>query len=919
MSARDVIPPGGSIDPIALIRSRDRAQPAVGRTQLSVWWRLMEGAISALIVLIVSFPVMNSIARARWVDDMPDLRLVGFVALVSAALFSASRLHWTLAVLLSLPIGAVVVFWQVLTVDAVAGQSFFFDRFEDLWFRLDDWFTQAFNAGITTDNLPFVLFVTGAAWLLVFFGSFAVLRGRHPWLLIITLGTMLAINVSYLDGKQWDTDFAFFAAGAAMLVMRTNLLTRMEGWRSEGARFPDFISFSFLVATLIFIIGIMVLSRAVPRPDQSETLNDFWDDATSPFGDLSDEFSRLFSGIDSQSGAPIHNFSDVFVLQGDINPGDQIVVRVDSPEPGLLRGVSYDRYTTRGWQLSDTTATPVGEGEAIAVIDSDDLSAPAYLERRTVTTRVSVESSPAALFSFGSPTEIDREVSVETTASAIEQLDLSTPDSITAPELRGAVEGIVELSSERTLTEAEALRFIPDEFEVIAISGSVEDVGITSITVESRPDQPDVVAIRPADRVRAGFTYQVSGTVSSASSEALRAAGQDYPLWVRDRFTQLPADLANADFVRLQNFAQGITTELGATTPYDAAAAIEAFLATMPLLDLDGNPVLNDGGEVRLLYPFETSIAPVPIGADAVTWFLFENLGDDGFPIGGYYDYHASAMAVLLRSLGIPARISTGFVLTEDNFDVRTRTYIVRGRHAFSWVEVYFPQYGWVDFDPTPLETPTDFDGIAGTRAAAQRFRPFTSDVFSIDEEDDLLEFGSLELLLQGAELDDLTDIDLGTSRDDNGIGGWSILGPVLGLAVLSLIGGSGAVVWFWPLRSLGPAERSWKATQRLAGWVGHPVNPTQTPTEFADVLGRVICAEDGTNTLAEHYTRVRFGRKRLNDADTAEIKQAWRVVRGRLVRRLLRLPVPAPVDSDEGIALAGQSQPSRVDAPPDV
>ena len=901
MSARDAIQPGGRIDPIALIRSRDRVRPAVGRTQLSIWWRLMEGAISALVVLVVSFPVMNSITRAGWVDDMPDLRLVGFLALVAAALLSASRLHWAVAVLLSLPIGAAVVFWQVLTVDSVAGQPFFFDRFEDLWFRLEDWFTQAFNAGITTDNLPFVLFVTAVSWLLIFFGSFAVLRGRHPWPLIVTLGVMLAINVSYLDGKQWDTNFAFFAAGAAMLVMRTNLLARMEGWRAEGARFPDFISLSFLVATLIAIIGIMVLTRAVPRPDQSETLNDFWDGVTSPFGDLSDEFSRLFSGIDSQSGAPIHNFGDVFVLQGDINPGNQIVVRVDSPEPGLLRGASYDRYTTRGWQLSETTTTPVSEGEAINVLYADGSPDPVYLERRTVTTRLSVESSPAALFSFGSATEVDRDVSVQTTGPAIERLDLSAPELIAAPELREAVEGIVELSLERTLTEAEALRFIPDQYEVVSSTNSLEDASIVSITVESRPEQPDVVAIRPEDRVRAGFTYQVSGTVSSASAEALRAAGQDYPLWVRDRFTQLPTDFG----------------ELGATTPYGAAAAIEAFLATAPLFDLDGNPVLNDEGEVRLLYPFETSIAPVPIGADAVTWFLFENLDDDGFPIGGYYDYHASAMAVLLRSLDIPARISTGFVLTEENFDARTRTYIVRGRHAFSWVEVYFPQYGWVDFDPTPLEISADFEGIAGTRAAAQRFRPFTSDVFSIDEGDEFLDFMSLDLLLQAADLDELSGIDLGTDHDDSGIGFWVILGPVLGLALLGLVGGGGAVVWTWSLRGLAPAERSWKATQRLAGWAGQRADPARTPAEFAAVLGQTIYAQDETNALAHHYARVRFGRKQLDEVDTAEIKQAWRAVRGRLVRRILRLPVRPPADPDEEIAAVVPSQPPPTDDSP--
>ena len=138
MTTREALPSfdPASIDPAALIRSRPAVSGPLGSTQGSTWWRGMEWSITTLTVLLVTFPVMNSITEAGWVADTPDLRLVGFLALLAAALLAASPLPWSLGALLGLPVGALVVFWQVLTTQSVQGQPFFFDRFEDLWFRL---------------------------------------------------------------------------------------------------------------------------------------------------------------------------------------------------------------------------------------------------------------------------------------------------------------------------------------------------------------------------------------------------------------------------------------------------------------------------------------------------------------------------------------------------------------------------------------------------------------------------------------------------------------------------------------------------------------------------------------------------------------------------------------------------------------
>jgi hypothetical protein len=86
---------------------------------------------------------------------------------------------------------------------------------------------------------------------------------------------------------------------------------------------------------------------------------------------------------------------------------------------------------------------------------------------------------------------------------------------------------------------------------------------------------------------------------------------------------------------------------------------------------------------------------------DPVAYFLFEGKQ-------GNCDYFASAMAVMLRTLGIPARVITGF--RGGVFNDITSQYVVRMRNAHSWVESYFPEYGWSSFDPTPSADPSQLD-----------------------------------------------------------------------------------------------------------------------------------------------------------------------------------------------------------------
>jgi len=170
-------------------------------------------------------------------------------------------------------------------------------------------------------------------------------------------------------------------------------------------------------------------------------------------------------------------------------------------------------------------------------------------------------------------------------------------------------------------------------------------------------------------------TYTAYTEYSTATEAELRDAGTNYPDWL-DQFATLPNQgYRSADVqTRIHNLAVDIVTKAGATNPYDKATAIQNYL--------------RDSTN----YKYKLDPQPIPTGRDRLAYFLFNSKE-------GYCEFFASAMGDMLRSLGIPTRLVNGF--GPGSFDGATQTYIVRGEDAHTWVESYFPGYGWIPFEPT--------------------------------------------------------------------------------------------------------------------------------------------------------------------------------------------------------------------------
>ncbi|MFN2389892.1 MAG: DUF4129 domain-containing transglutaminase family protein, partial [Actinomycetota bacterium] len=172
--------------------------------------------------------------------------------------------------------------------------------------------------------------------------------------------------------------------------------------------------------------------------------------------------------------------------------------------------------------------------------------------------------------------------------------------------------------------------------------------------------------LRSESTLEDGRVYSVVSSRGAARPDELRAAGSGRVPRSFERYLQLPETLPQ----RVHDLALEITA--GATNTYDRVKAIEGYLRDNYRYDLD---------------------SPVPgPGRDAVDHFLFDT--DVGF-----CEQFASATAILLRTLGIPTRVAVGY--TPGNRNPFTGYYEVRGSDAHSWIEVWFPGYGWYEFDPT--------------------------------------------------------------------------------------------------------------------------------------------------------------------------------------------------------------------------
>lgn len=217
-----------------------------------------------------------------------------------------------------------------------------------------------------------------------------------------------------------------------------------------------------------------------------------------------------------------------------------------------------------------------------------------------------------------------------------------------------------------TSTKTSFQQPLTQEVEIVTFAGRLLYYSGTLVTV----DQQFLLSQRSYQDIFGASidsgTYRVDSLSSTFNEAALRLAGNDYPEWIQKRYLALPDDLPQ----RVRDLALDLTATI--QTPYERAAVIETYLRTIP---------------------YSLQVPPASRYRDIADHFLFDLKQ-------GYCGYFATTMVVMARAAGLPARIVIGYA--SNNYDEDSGYYIVSQADAHSWVEVYFPEYGWVEFEPTP-------------------------------------------------------------------------------------------------------------------------------------------------------------------------------------------------------------------------
>ncbi len=427
---------------------------------------------------------------------------------------------------------------------------------------------------------------------------------------LITAGAVLSTGMAYVLG------LACFSAAAVVALVYFYLSE--EGQRL-GRPTPVKVRHALSLAAVTWITGACLslpLLLLVPQSLEARLYSLPFSDFQRFFGDFNGQVDNPYypSAGDPFNHEPRFNpdsyygFNSYMDLRSRGNLSDEVVLKVKTGSYNFYRGIVFDRYNGKGWEISDE-------------------------KMREIT----VDSPP---------------------------FDLNLPNYL-APDI---------------MTRVESFYVQQDMPNVIFTSWKPVQLFFPADRIETDQFQ----SIRAPYQLTAGTVYSVVTDQPLLDPEFLRRfpIGREGDYETDSLYTQLdspdPRDLA-----RVRDLAESVTRPY--PTRYDKAAAIEDYL--------------------KENYPYDLDIPPQDKDMDSVAYFLFEQKA-------GYCEHFASAMAVMARSVGIPARVVTGY--TGGEYNPFTAMWEIRQSDAHAWVEVYFGSAGWVPFDPTP-----GFDYPSGDRQGA--------------------------------------------------------------------------------------------------------------------------------------------------------------------------------------------------------
>jgi transglutaminase-like putative cysteine protease len=748
-------------------------QPSPLRREASRTALLGELTNLVLLILVVLPPTWA--LRAVPLDpDLPFgmLTWIALAAIAVGVVFAMTDAPGDILHAIAMVGGTMGVFFVVARIiPALPPSATLRERLAELIYEIAAWVAIILSGSQATNNLLFLLLLALIAWLIGYFGAWAVFRERSAWWPVTVSATALTLILATFPDLSGFMVIQLLAS--LLLVGRVNLQSRQHLWGSRGLRQASNVAGRAFRASLALAVALVLLTWVAPAALASRAITQRLGRADQPWQTAQQEFNRLFGGLQAPNQDALSGFSRSLTFHGSFHLADTPVLQIQASQQEYWRVMVFDRYTGHGWLSSDP-------------IDQRTLPAGSDVLR---------------------PPDVQR-------SNLVQQVNVLEP--------RG-------------------------NFLVGASQPTIFD---QTVRAQAFPDGPggsvDLVSAQTVQPLAQGNHYTVVSGVSTASVSELRAASRSYPAEIQQRYLPLPAIPP-----RVVQLAQQLTAN--APDAYDKAVAVESYLRAMPYtLDPPAPPPDRDG----------------------VDFFLFDSRT-------GYCDYFASAMAVMLRSVGIPARVVSGYAPGEIQSD---GTFLIKDSDSHTWVEGYFPPYGWIPFEPSggwPRLERGNGSSAASTPTPAAAIQPPPAQNQSQSQATPTPTPSPTPVAPGSQPTPPVTSQVVSDAQ--------SLL-PIL--AVLAALIGLVLLIWYlWErdLRGLPPSVVAYAKMTRLARLVGFGMRPTETPEEYGRALSAAAPeTAPSTTRIVSDFARYRFGRAEPEPGDRPI--RMWRFVRNALLRRIGRL-----------------------------
>jgi len=811
--------------------------------------------------------------RAAGAPERATLVAAALGGLLAGFALAKLRAPDLLAHLGAFAIGLLVVLGlAMLRIDPLVGG--WHERVRVQWELLLEWYRRLLSGQSLGDPRLFSAVIALTLWLVAYTSGWVLYRRGWLTTALVVPGIIAVVNLGYAPAGALP--LVVFVVAACLLAARHHLYRREVEWSRARMARPHRLPWHFLSAGANIALLVAVLTWSLPLGARELIASAAWQRLEEPWAAAVERWQEVAGDLPGPRRANPGSyaaFDDAFRLGGELRLSNDPVavlkpVDGDRPQPAYLAGRRYNVYDGRGWSSDarETFSPEAGNGGPFSPEMRFAAGLGVHLSPTARPSRVLGEITTLRpkgdlLLTLGTFLTADRRFNVELSWQDVtdQPYDL-TGDDVNAVlrrvpvDLRGLASLLVQANfppaqapdqapmptdaqlADRVAALQEDLRgrFLETTWTVGA-DGRVDSLVVSGLL----PVYDDVEAVTSDAPVEEGSVYVVTGLGTNATPDQLRAAGTDYPDWVRDRYLGLPETITPR--------TRQLAAELAAGQPsrFDTARAIEGY--------------------VRDAIAYREDIEAPPRGQDVVDYVLFDSKQ-------GYCEYYASAMAVLLRLNDIPARVVGGYFAVP--YDAEVDGFLYRERNAHLWVEAYFPGHGWIPFEPTASQGRL-------TYGADQAPTPVATPSPAAE---------STPVPGSTPPVGDDTAGGTGPTTPAGGasttLGWWALGGAVLlAVGALALL-----AAWSWGLRGLSPAGGLYARALRAGRWLGLRPSPATTPREYADQLGRSVpAAARPARVVSDYYARESFGGRPAEPGAAADAWRAWGELRRALARAGLR------------------------------